>query len=925
MLKRICIFGIILLLSCNAQAGFFSSLFACLSNPCNCFGGDRIEQWDGQSLNKGDENKLCPPWNKDGGREDNTCIVQFSYPPVFTPYWQRICAEETPASSYFDPKIRVRMQECNSLACWPLTKTLDWNGECVTWPGPYGIPLVRMCARVALPYDPVRNWPQDPGYTKDEHLNFEGARKPDDPIYDYAGNEIDVDSPKLCAYLDPAFLGAGSGGDGIDFLDLDPNKQTFHKTEELHPIIRVMIFFLDMMEAVATSPIQLFNALFSMVTGASDQNENTFSQVIGGIFEAISWLIELFFDLVKSILKAIGQINRVVSSNDYGCVNIPLAPYPPPFCENVAALFQPAVIQRICESKSDGSPVESIEPKLCAVSKIRNNFIHNAVRVAYEDLVPLCKPGEDPLTTDKCIRIRNIETFSAPSVMHVATSLRDVIPHCSNASSSSQPCVESMIGHQCNVSSPFFGCQDGFRVVYGVKMGGVLRPEEYYRHDINDCSSSVSAACLDIWGINRGQFIDVPVAFPSQPIDTLLPIFTAFSLTDAEGRSNDYTASVVSEPTYHADLQYYQLPEDICVFGDNGIEGCVQRVIFTKPLVFSCDPGYDGITCGTNYFQPNIILSAESGIDKITTVLTPDNVSTTGKSEANIAGYTFGSFVTDNDGNKMPFSGSRSINPSTIHGIYKDGEVPYDDTGTEYPDAVYITGLEYILGEYYRGGTRVCVEEMETEKCPTNPTKCVLTNLLNRNVVDCSIFYQKANIYAGLSMCRSSYTNCTAVDSIPGKSGGDGATINQCDSSVGSVTCYTYSGTDDLCSVSFNVSDRQTPSAALGGILSDSQYYDINGSPGFNYNKSLYALRDKTAYERNLCVDIPQPTCAGKTENNATWPSAALGQISRGTCRAGYVPKAEPLERYCTINTNSGFRLAPITSDVGCELPPPPP
>lgn len=920
MLKRICTFWLFLLFAFDANA-FFGDLLACLSNPCNCFGGDRIENWDGEDLNKGDENKLCPPWNKDSGRNDNICLVQFSYPPVFTAYWQRICAEETPASTYFEPQIRVRMQECNSFACWTVSKTLNWNGECVTWPGPYGIPLVRMCARVALPYDPVRDWPEDPGYTKDEHLNFEGARKPDDPIYDWEGNEIDVDAPKLCAYLDPAFIGAGSGGDGPDLLDLSSDKQTFHKTDELHPIIRVMIFFLDMYEAVATSPLQLFEALFGMVAGASNQDENTFSQVIGGIFEAISWLIEGFFDLIKSLLKAIGQINRVVSDTNYGCVNIPLAPYPPPFCETVSSMYQPAVIQRICASDSLGVPVESREPDLCAVSKIRNNFIHNAVRVSYEDFVPLCDPDEDPLTTDTCVNIRNISSFSTPAAMHIATSLRDVIPHCDDASDASQPCVESMIEHKCDVGSPFFGCEDGFRVVYGVKMGGVLRPEQYYRHDINDCATSTSAACQDIWGINRGQFIDVPVHLPSTPTDPSVPIVNSFSLTDSEDRSTNYVARIVSQPTFDPVTQFNQTPNELCVFGDTNVEGCVDRVAFSKPLVFSCDSGYAGITCSTDYFQPEIIISAQSGSDSISDVLTPDNVTTTGNAIANIAGYDFTSFVTDDDNNKSPFSGPRSINPSTIHGEYKDGAVPYDDTGTEYPDAVYLTGVEYILGEYFRGGTKVCVEEIETDRCPVDPTKCVLTNLRNRDVVDCSIFYQKAQQYLGFNMCRDTYTDCTNIDNIPGLSGGSGATIDSCTSANGPVTCYRYSGTEPLCVAGTRASERQDPDPGLGDILSDSQYYDINSSPGYAYDKSLYALRDKTAYERNLCVDIPQPTCSATVENNTDWPAANVGEVSTGTCLPGYVPKAAPLERYCTINTNIGAEFDSIPADVGCELP----
>ncbi len=77
MIKRIALF---LLLACYCPvvlAGFWDAVGACFTDPCNCGDGDktRWENWDGQRLNKGNKNRLCPPWNKDGGRHDHTCLV----------------------------------------------------------------------------------------------------------------------------------------------------------------------------------------------------------------------------------------------------------------------------------------------------------------------------------------------------------------------------------------------------------------------------------------------------------------------------------------------------------------------------------------------------------------------------------------------------------------------------------------------------------------------------------------------------------------------------------------------------------------------------------------------------------------------------------------------------------------------------------
>ena len=178
--------------------------------------------------------------------------------------------------------------------------------------------------------------------------------------------------------------------------------------------------------------------------------------------------------LIKGFLEEIGQINRAVDDKKYGCVNLPMGPYPPPFCEQVAPFFQVAEVQDICVTGSDGAPVTSVANSECHVSTLQNNYIRNSVRVGYETLVPLCKNGENPLSTDKCVNIENIGAFASSQGMHTSTARRDIIKHCDSAASGA-PCVQSMIPHSCSVSSN--GCQDGFRIVYGHNLGGIVTPK----------------------------------------------------------------------------------------------------------------------------------------------------------------------------------------------------------------------------------------------------------------------------------------------------------------------------------------------------------------------------------------------------------------------------------------------------------------
>ena len=149
-------------------------LTGCITNPCNCGMGKQIEPWHGGDIDKGDKNLICPPWNKNGGRDGHNCLANTAYPTVFVPWHLVHCAESTPESSYFSPRIGIRNQTCNAVACWTMSKTLNWDGECLIWPSPYALPLLRICARVALPDNAKTNTPANPGYTYGKHLDFEG-------------------------------------------------------------------------------------------------------------------------------------------------------------------------------------------------------------------------------------------------------------------------------------------------------------------------------------------------------------------------------------------------------------------------------------------------------------------------------------------------------------------------------------------------------------------------------------------------------------------------------------------------------------------------------------------------------------------------------------------------------------------------------
>ncbi|MFK7974145.1 MAG: hypothetical protein AB8B66_04725 [Rickettsiaceae bacterium] len=933
MIKRIILLLVLCGYATNGMASWWSAVTNCLDNLCDCGISPKIrwEHWDGKRLNKGDKNTLCPPYNKSGGRKDNICLVKNSYPGRWIGYYENLCGEETPESTYKEPKIRVRGQQCNAAACWSTDTTLKWNGECVTLPGGYVYPLHRMCARLAMPADTVNNRNADPGYTYGQHLNSQGATKPDKPIKTVDGKEIILEPPKLCIYYDPSVFSL----DGLDVMDFNPNKQSFHKTKQLHPIVQVIIFFVDNATSFAESPFSLISSLFGMLDNGKD-GDTTMAHLMSDLFSAFGSLIEKFGQVVVAMIKAIGGINRSVHSTVYGCVNLPMGPYPPPYCEKVKPFFQVASVQKICPIGDNGIAVNSVQGQECVVSTLRNNYIHNSIRVGYEDLVPLCRDNKYEKDTDKCVAIENIDSVTAAKALHVLTARRDIIKPCGKAASG-EPCVRSNFQHHCSVTKD--GCQDGFRVVYGTTLGGVVTPSAYFYDDISDCPSSTSAQCQKIWGINLSEFVDVNMQFSNtETIYNTTSLSSHVSIADKEQRKVNFIASIVrvaEEKTLGISKSFMQQPSQTCVFEGMGrLVGCQERA--PEPEVFVYECGINGINCSSNYFEPQFVVSYQSSyktesaasdvaVDKTSAVIAPESVynDSSLNNIVNLAGQEFDAFVTGKSLLVKPFSGTKSPNPASLFGTYKDNVLPIKNNKVN-PDALYLEGLEYINDKYHLGGKYTCVSNTNNnKKCPDDPNLCVLARYSDYNTVKCSQFIAKAKKYGNFALCSPQQSiMCTAKDSMHMMYNKGNILIRTC---ADSTACYEWS--EELCKISMIPSDRKEPSASLGEHLQRNQYYDpFEVDPKNHQNKKfkpydqdLYGIRNKTALELGQCVAVPQGRCKEQndySEENgyAYWPAVQVEKYSHGICKKGWEPlPGQTLIRQCIASSETkDFSLMPL-------------
>ena len=965
MLKRYYLAFCLIIYTCGAHASFWSDVGDCFKDLCNCGQTDVQEIWNGEVKRTIKPGTNCPPWNKQDGRNTDNCLIQFDPPHTWAQFYLTHCAERTTESTYFEPKIRIRTQSCNAFACWHQSTTLKWDGDCIIWPGFYALPLLRICARIAVPAVPPdpqglnqSGTPADPGYTVGQHLNDVGFTENDTIYYDVDGKEVVFNRPKLCAYSDPGLVNLVSAtGVHIDPFDWNPVSQPLHKTTALSPIIKVLIFLLDQNMSGATLLAQLMEMI-----GAEDIPG---LNLLYTILQAIGMIFELFTTLVEEVLRAVGSLNGSVDNYLFGCVELPFGPFPPPYCPKIAPFVPTPSTNLICSNKrTDGSGFfdQSTTIAPCVVSKTPNNIVHNTVRVGFDDLIPLCKGGENPLETDKCVSLLNFPISA--KAYHTTTAQRDMIRPCTSPTDNSV-CVNTKIAHTCNISdSSLNGCQEGFRIVYAQKTAGRSVPTSYFNDDLVDCNASGAqnaTICQEVWGVNVGQFVDVPIAFPviqGQTANDLMSLQREVSLHDSEDRARRFVVSIVRAPTSNNtfDPPFLQDPKYICVTEGNSLVGCEERVENGYRIsTYDCLSSYNGVSCLSNsYYTPQFIASIEAieklpdGTEKVTnsttTVVSPLSVNSSPKPAAgqieaivNLAGYEFSSFMADiqtspSKYTAAPFSGANSLNPLTIHGTYKDGQKPYESSGKPTKGAVYLHGLEYVNGQYIQGGNAGCLQPKNAERClpSINDTNCVLANLLEISPVGtspsggCKNFRTKN---PSIRICNASDAAYCSTSTL-----WQDIKIYQCKNSSTSWSCYENIKNPgvEVCRPSMDTVNRVVPSPSLGPVINNTgQNYAIQMNPDGTYpfSEDLQSVRDKTSQELGLCVTVPPLFCppitnASASTGHATWPRGEIGELVTGVCAPGYVPKDfnNPPQRYCLSNAETKtVAFESLPSGVGCR------
>ncbi|MFN7039188.1 MAG: hypothetical protein ACK4OM_06470 [Alphaproteobacteria bacterium] len=656
------------------------------------------------------------------------------------------------------------------------------------------------------------------------------------------------------------------------------------------------------------------------------------SAVVLGIAAGISELISF----------ARGSWNHIVTSN-VGCVDIPRAPFPPPFCATLPSIPPEAYIQKICANGE--SPTFSNQCLLTKNSTSVNNiaasessFEKPLVRVSYKNYVQICNEGNPK---EPCVKLCN-----APTDINEAfhNSSKDIVKICSSTD------------NKCPSDSEFCAIFNGEKLSTATELQLVYTLSDQYNTQSAQTSwhklefnSETNPTSFKIYGVNDSDFYDLSYSFSmdqgnATPSSKSLRLPISINEKSQNIKYVDYAAYI--------DLDH---PMEICVKDktNNKNLGCVDRAAMPKPQVARCGD--------TNGLEDNCLKQIASNC-------TSENSSPT-------IAVGFGNPMQCGKIN-IPYNSKANTSSLTLHGIKFSAVATNENytlpTATEQSisgtyentsaGSTYVKGLEYQSGNYIRGASQICLTGYETdEKILSNLVINKATTQSNGSIayskVDPSTYCSLENpdqvvyitsisdrindrIYPNPlinplynTVCKNSNGTLKTMPSCPvgeeccnscnsWKSGNNLDNNGKCLPgyfNVAKMLVEPYSKFDLLnlptVCLNSNGGSRIYTSCPDGESCyntciksSDSNSSKINIATLVNPCRE--GIRGKNPLELSLCTTVPPSFCPEITINEqektcdqngvcnytdtygyATWPKTAAGETANGKCLTGYSAK----------------------------------
>lgn len=719
-----------------------------------------------------------------------------------------------------------------------------------------------------------------------DELVIEG-REVDDQIPIYlkkVNDEYKIVTPRLqlCAFEDP-----------IDINDVDPDSQHLHYMTPGTP-------FLENQYTAYAEMLLVTSAVLYVTVGGS-----------AVVIAAAAALL---------ILAAIQTHVNYVVMQDEGCVDIALSPYPPPYPTILTSPIPMPTTQAVCTSQQTPLTHDCVTPK---VAGEYDTFSVPRVRAGFNDVIPLCTDGQAATASAPCV-----QPFELTSDGEIPTDKVEPI-------------------------------KDEIDAIADPITGETLARPEFLRPSftILTIDSETGEETYVLSGVMTDDYTDIPFYFTQDPIwkdytsgDTV-PLIEVEDPRVADG--DDVPAR-----------KFFTCPDDVgeemCLYewwdtespGGNPCDeieddekvraiDCVERqpLPALEMLTKLVDNPYSSVE---GYGDDQLVVSFDTCDDEdameaqdptCSAHTAPLLQATVSDGEGHSQTLIFGTKPTeymqdviDGYGEINPIVNNPLVNELTNEG-YLDGGysecrsfygvqlcayVTDSEGGSD--DAVYVTQKDANGNDILDEETGEPIYETDSNGSP---------------VYESGIMYDDTGyLYGGKKLCLGGYTPPNNM--VLARKVLDQGYLNDISTAPADVLVSPYV---DGQVISY---DDREPASSSDGVVDDT---------GTVINSDTEGLREMTAYEQDLCIDIPSPApCSNITFNsdpatnwkttdetnehgNANWSSAVPDTSSAGdnvtivggTCRNGWVGVPT---RTCTVKSDLDSEAfgewGPVTG--ACEL-----
>jgi hypothetical protein len=470
------------------------------------------------------------------------------------------------SSTFLNPKIEVCYKVCTAgdttvSDC----KTLSAWGECRS------IAATRFCARPAAP---GRNGNQTNIYPG---CNF----KADDPRYLSPNPRVQV-----CAYEDPW------AGNAADPSDYNKRKMLYHYNTRYSETT-------DLVKALADLGID------STKLFLSESSKNNIGTTLAEMLNRFSG-------------EALTKINLIVVDGDdaIGCVDLPIGPYPPPFCPTLGNGQPYPLGQRICEPNAQPTMANQ-----CMVSVTPTTFEQPAIRVTFDDIIPRCNNNMQAGT--ECVNF-----YSDSGATSLAQNINPPVDTMAICGTGSAPCVQLPQGKTYTNNLPI-------RAMYTNLTNYYKSPYESNIYSLY----RVSDVGIKIYGVNASPYQDLVLQYSNGSYNT--PTVTIDDGRDGENNPANRQRSFMARLEYKTESL---TEKEVCLYETTGGNStkldCVDRPSMPKPVVTPCNtplcpptgdcntPIIRAVTCNSTAASPKMVVGVGNPIDYKIAIYTNNTTNT---------------------------------------------------------------------------------------------------------------------------------------------------------------------------------------------------------------------------------------------------------------------------------------------------------